>query len=81
MESGVASQLKISTNIHGCAYTPIHTFIAQIIPHLELRQKAARKYLSKPQWDDESEKAFTGLISRCNEKIDQILNINRSILP
>ncbi len=79
METGVVNQLKISTDIHSCAYKPIHTFIAQIIPHLELRQETARRYLSKSQWDEESKKAYRNLITRCNEQIEAILNINRDI--
>lgn len=61
--------------IHDCAYKPIHTYLAQIIPYLEYRQEVAKKLTTAYSQSDDVRNNYYEAIDNCNKHILKLLSI------
>lgn len=72
----VFDTIRKSDQIHSMAYTPIHSQIQSIIPHLELRTICAKRF---SEFDSRltpyEREALLKEISNCNEKIKELIYI------
>jgi len=61
--------------LHRQSYMPIHTYIAHIIPYLEQRQQAARRFYDIKGKSPETDEQLSRLIEWNNNEIMQLLDI------
>ncbi len=75
MEVGQAINLvKQQENIEKSAFTPIHLYIARLIPYLEQRQEIAKRYRTHGSRNDEAEEQYLNLLKWNEKEISTILN-------
>lgn len=76
MEEAI-SLSKIERDLHAMAYLPLHKYVQQILPFLEQRQEAAKRYIQIRGKNEEHDKNFEELIRHINNSISEILNLNK----
>ncbi len=75
MEAGqVSSVIALQEVLHRQAYTPIHTYLARLIPYLEQRQEAAKRFYNYKGKNEGHDEQLNKLLEWNNVEIMRILD-------
>lgn len=65
--------LKIQQEMHSIAFLPIHKFMYQLVPYMEHRQQAAKKWMESR--NEQTKQACEDAIKDCDKAIAQLLKL------
>lgn len=73
MGQAAALAAAVDSQLHAITYLSVHKFLAQLIPYMEHRQVAAKKWMSSR--NEEQRELCMEIIRYCDKEITKLLKL------